>query len=81
MRNAGEIATQLQRIADEVAWMNAIRSGILPVTKTPTRDCPRCPFWGPCTLHEQGSDAYQTLLRPHHVHENTYEDDSAPAEG
>ena len=63
MRNAGEIATAAPRIADEVAWMNAIRSGILPVTKTPTRDCPRCPFWGPCTLHEQGSDAYQTLLR------------------
>lgn len=82
MRNQGEIATQLQRITDEVQWMNAIRSGILPVTKTPTRDCPRCPFWGPCTLHEQGSDAYRTLLASNYVQEDPYEDaDVKSAEG
>jgi hypothetical protein len=74
MRNQGEIATQLQRIADEVQWMNAIRSGILPVTKTPTRDCPKCPFWGPCTLHEQGSDSYRTLLSSNYTQEDPYAD-------
>lgn len=80
-RNAGEIATQLSRIADEVLWMNAIRAGTLPVTKTPTRDCPRCPFWGPCTLHEQGSDSYLTLLRSNYIQEDPYQDDSKSAEG
>ena len=74
MRNQGEIATQLQRIADEVQWMNAIRAGTLPVTKTPTRDCPRCPFWGPCTLHEQGSDSYLTLLSSNYTQEDPYVD-------
>jgi hypothetical protein len=81
MRNASEQATQLQRITDEVAWMNAIRDGSLPVIKTPTRDCPRCPFWGPCTLHEQGSDSYKTLLASNFTQEDPYEDDSKSAAG
>ena len=74
MRNQGEIATQLQRITDEVQWMNAVRDGTLPAIKTPTRDCPRCPFWGPCTLHEQGSDSYLTLLESNYTQEDPYVD-------
>jgi Zierdtviridae exonuclease len=73
-RNESEMRTQLERIADEVTVMNAMRDGTLPVFKTPGKDCPRCPFWTPCVLHEQGSDAYREILKQHFVQEDPYQD-------
>jgi hypothetical protein len=73
-RSPKEQRTQLERISDEVAVMNAVRAGIIPVTKTATKDCPRCPFWIPCTLHERGSDAYQTVLRNNYTQSDPYAD-------
>lgn len=73
-RTAKEQKTQLERIADEVAVMNAVRDGTIPVTKTPTRDCPRCPFWTPCTLHERGSSAYKTVLKSNFEQIDPYAD-------
>lgn len=78
-RSPKEQATQLQRIADEVAVMNAIREGIIPVTKTPTKDCPRCPFWVPCGLHERGSDSYLTVLRNNFRQVDPYADNRKSA--
>jgi PD-(D/E)XK nuclease superfamily len=62
-RTKGEQKSQLDRIADEVMWMNAIRSGTLPVTKTPTKDCPRCPLWIPCQLDERGNPAFADIIK------------------
>jgi hypothetical protein len=73
-RSAKEQRTQLERIADEVAVMNAVREGIIPITKTSTRDCPRCPFWIPCTLHERGSDSYKSVLRNNYRRADPYAD-------
>jgi hypothetical protein len=73
-RSPKEQNTQLARIADEIAVMNAVREGIIPITKTPTKDCPRCPFWVPCTLHERGSDAYKTVLRSNYRQIDPYAD-------
>jgi len=74
-RSPKEQATQLARIADEVAVMNAVRKGTIPITKTPTKDCPRCPFWIPCTLHERGSaDAYKAVLKNNFRQIDPYED-------
>jgi hypothetical protein len=73
-RSSKEQRTQLERIADEVAVMNAIRKGILPVTKTVTKDCTYCPFWTPCTLHERGSDSYKTVLRNNYRQADPYAD-------
>jgi hypothetical protein len=69
-----EQQTQLERIADEVAVMNAVRDGTIPVTKTPTKDCPRCPFFTPCVLHERGRESYQTILRNNYIQADPYED-------
>lgn len=73
-RSPKEQSTQLSRIADEVAVMNAVREGIIPVTKTPTKDCTWCPFWIPCGLHERGSEAYETVLRNNYVQIDPYQD-------
>jgi hypothetical protein len=73
-RSPKEQATQIQRIADEVVVMNAVRNGTIPLTKTPTKDCPRCPFWVPCTLHERGSDNYKTVLRNNYRQIDPYKD-------
>jgi len=55
-RAPSEVRTQMARMADEVAVMNAVREGVIPLTKTPTKMCPRmCEFWDLCGLHERGS--------------------------
>jgi hypothetical protein len=73
-RSPSEQRTQLERIADEVTVMNAMRDGTIPVTKTATKDCPRCPFWVPCSLHERGSDSYKAVLRAHFRQQDPYAD-------
>jgi PD-(D/E)XK nuclease superfamily len=55
-RTAKERAIQLQRIQDEVEHMTAVRSGALPITKTPTKECSFCQFVEMCELHESGGD-------------------------
>lgn len=56
-RSASEVQSQMERLADEIAVMNALESGLIPTTKTPTKMCPRtCEFWNLCTLHERGNE-------------------------
>jgi PD-(D/E)XK nuclease superfamily len=56
-RSPSEVRTQMGRLSEEIAVMNAMRSGIIPVTKTPTKNCPNfCEFWDLCCLHERGSN-------------------------
>lgn len=56
-RSQSEVRTQMSRMADEMAVMNAVREGVIPITKTPTKMCPRtCEFWDLCGLHERGSE-------------------------
>jgi hypothetical protein len=44
------------------SWeMRQVRKGNLPLLKTPTRDCPNCPFKDPCELHEAGADWREML--------------------
>jgi hypothetical protein len=73
-RSPKEQRHQLERIADEVAVMKAAKDGVIPITKTPTKDCPRCPFWIPCGLHERGSDAYQVVLKNNFIQIDPYAD-------
>ena len=56
-RTTAERRTQLRRIQDEALHMRAVREGLLPVTKTPTRNCTwDCDFYTMCTLQEAGGD-------------------------
>jgi hypothetical protein len=55
--------------------MNAIRRGELPIIKTPSKDCPRCPFWDPCLMRSHGSEeALKIVLRQKYIQINPYED-------
>jgi hypothetical protein len=62
-RGPNEVRSQMQRIADEVAWMDAIRSGQLPLLKNTSKDCTFCDFFDMCRLHERGGDSWKELAR------------------
>lgn len=72
-RQPREVETQILRITDEVRIMNAMRDGSLPVTKTPTKDCPRCPFFIMCQLHERGGDDWKELASASYDQADPYE--------
>lgn len=59
-RSPRERANQINRIANEVRWMNIIRDGKAPPYKTPTRDCSwDCSFHDMCLIHERGGDDWK----------------------
>lgn len=59
-RSPRERSGQIERIANEVRWMNIIRDGKAPPYKTPTRDCSwDCSFYDMCLLHERGGDDWK----------------------
>jgi hypothetical protein len=75
LRSHAEQRKQLDRIADEVQWMNAVRNGTLPVLKHDRKDCPRCPFWIPCQLDERSNYAEaESVLRSDYYKVDPYED-------
>lgn len=56
-RTSAERRTQLRRIQDEAVQMAAIRTGLLPIIKNPTRDCVwDCDHFHMCELQERGGD-------------------------
>jgi len=73
-RGPAERFTQMRRLTDEVAIMNAVRQGVLPVTKNTTRDCTWCDFFTACQLHERGSKNFQTILKADFKQADPYED-------
>lgn len=57
VRTPGEQASQLRAIQDEAVHMQAMRDGLLPVVKHPSRDCSwKCDFYQMCMLHESGAN-------------------------
>jgi hypothetical protein len=74
-RAPSEVRNQMRRIADEIALMNAMREGVVPLTKTPTKMCPHtCEFWNLCCLHERGSTrAVEALKKSNFVQVDPYD--------
>ena len=73
-RSAKMDVTQLQRLSDEVAVMNAMRDGVIPVTKSTTRDCTWCDFFMMCQLHERGGNAWKEVMKSDFIQADPYED-------
>ncbi len=71
-RSPREQKTQLERLANEVAVMNAVRSGEIPVTKNTNRDCTWCEFFMMCSLHERGSAAWKEIASGSYTKEDPY---------
>lgn len=55
-RTPKERNRQIVRISEEARVMEDVRTGRLPVLKTPTRDCYYCKFFQLCELDESGGD-------------------------
>lgn len=56
-RTPRERTSEIQGIKDDALHMNAVREGLLPVTKNPTNDCSwDCSFFEMCELYQQQSD-------------------------
>ena len=73
-RGPAEQFTQMRRLTDEVAVMNAVRDGTIPLTKNTNRDCTWCDFFAACQLHERGSDNWLTVMKADHKQADPYED-------
>jgi PD-(D/E)XK nuclease superfamily len=73
LRVPAEQRTQLMRMADEVKWMNAVRSGEMPVIKNTTKDCTYCEFFLMCQMHEHGGNGWEELMRAEYDQLNPYE--------
>lgn len=56
-RTKAERRTQLLRVQTDALQMEVFRDGVLPLSKTPTRDCRwDCSFFDMCELQERGGD-------------------------
>ena len=56
-RTAKERRTQIERIQKEYVQMDAFKRRLLPIVKTPTKDCSwDCDFFDMCQLQDQGDD-------------------------
>lgn len=73
-RTRAERVTQIARIQDEALFSEAYRSGSLPITKRPSKDCSWCPFRRMCELDEQGDqDAVEAFKEAMFHTESPYE--------
>lgn len=74
VRTPGEQAAQLRAIQDEAVHMRAMRDGLLPVVKQPSRDCSwKCDFYHMCLLHEAGAN-WQDYRKAMFKREDPYAD-------
>jgi hypothetical protein len=76
-RTPKERNRQIVRISEEAQVMNMVRTGELPVLKTPTKDCKFCKYVDLCELDESGDDAeyfIKTTMKPYDAYEDHRED-------
>lgn len=70
-RLPNEQRTQMERLADEVTWMNAVRNGSMPLIKNTTKECTFCDFFEMCKMHERRGH-WEALRESLYVVENPY---------
>jgi hypothetical protein len=73
-RTSAERRTQLRRIQNEAMQMQVLREGLLPITKTPTKDCTwDCDYVTMCKLQDAGGD-WKTHRQVAFVQVDPYQD-------
>lgn len=72
-RRFRERQTQINRIQVDLEAMSLVRSGVVPATKTPTRECGFCSFKTLCELDEAGRD-WHNLVDMSYTRWDPYED-------
>ena len=63
-RSKTQLKTQIERIKSDMEAISLVRNGIVPASKSPTKDCAWCPFNELCILDEDGrqDDKMKSLL-------------------
>jgi hypothetical protein len=72
-RSQEELRTEMQSLADDVTYMNAMRDGTQPVRKVRTKDCTWCDFFTMCKMHQRGGDSYKEFARAEYAVSDPYE--------
>lgn len=65
---------QAERVMQEAQIMSLMRSGELPIYKNPTHECPRCPLFDLCQLHEQKAPGWEDYRDELFVVKDVYAD-------
>lgn len=79
-KNARQQNNQIRRISEDLSAMSIVRDGVVPATKTPTRECGFCPFVEICETDEKGldysdlADQIFTKWNPYEAHEEALDD-------
>lgn len=77
-RNKANRLRQITRIADDVEHMQAVRLGVMPVTKSPSDHCNWCDFTDLCDVDEDGGDV-EGFIKDVYRTEDPYADHQAGA--
>lgn len=79
-RSPKEQKHQMERMADEVAVMNGMRTGAIPLWKTTGKDCTWCDFFDICRLDERGNKrAFNAVVKATFTRTDPYADDTKSA--
>lgn len=79
MRSTKNRANQVRRIADDAEMIARVRSGGLPILKTPGEHCAWCDFRDLCDIHEDGEDV-EGFIKDVFVQRDPYADHREGAE-
>lgn len=63
-----------RRVQDDAIIIGKMRRGLLPIVKRTSHDCPRCPLFDLCTLHEQQADGWEDYRDEFFVVKDVYAD-------
>jgi hypothetical protein len=67
-KTRAERETQIRRIQDEALFSEAYRGGMLPIIKSPSRDCGWCPFSKMCEMDESGEQDAVEIIKETQFH-------------
>lgn len=63
-----------RRVQQDAIIIHKMRTGRLPIVKRPTHECPRCPLFDLCVLHEQQADGWEDYRDEFFVVKDVYAD-------
>jgi len=73
-RSPEQQVSQARRVQQEAELMAKMRAGELPIIKNTSHDCPRCPLFDLCVLHEQQADGWEDYQDAFYVVKDVYAD-------
>lgn len=72
-RSPEQNVAQARRVIEEAHVMDLQRRGKLPIWKSPSQECSRCPLFDVCEMHERG-EPWEDLLHTMYRQDDVYAD-------